>query len=493
MAIAKKTTPSQKTTITWNIDEPNAKQIQAMKADTLYVGYGGAKGGGKTWFIQHKAVGGALQYPGIKILIMRAHYPELEQNHIQPIKAMIARMGGDEVATYNGTHRILTFYNGSQIKFGHWSGEESESEYQGLEFDWIFMDEATQFSERTFNYLGGCLRGTNDVPKRFYITCNPGGIGHRWVKRLFIDRQYKTNCKNPEENENPNDYTFIFATVEDNQAMLKKSPTYLRTLANMPEDLREAYRYGNWDAIGGNYFKEFTPGKHTCRAFKIPSHWQRYRSFDYGLDKFAICWWAVDEDGRAWCYRYYEHSDLIISQAAKDAVTRTMPNERISATYAPPDMWGRVQETGKTRAEVFFENGLNIIKADNNRVKGHMLMKEAMADIPLKDETLLNMYADAGKEPPKRLPGIIFFDDLEKVINDIRDIQSDENNPDDCAKEPHEVTHSVDAVRYFVVSRVIAAEAQKKADELNGYEEDEKEDYEDFMLGGQASADYMAY
>lgn len=318
-------------------------------------------------------------------------------------------------------------------------------------------------------------------------------VGHRWVKRLFIDKQYKTNCRNPEENENPADYTFIFATVDDNQIMLKKSPTYLRTLANMPEDLREAYRYGNWDAIGGNYFKEFTPGRHTCRPFTIPKHWPRYRAFDYGLDMFACGWFAVDEDGRAWLYREFEQSDLIISKAADAMKARTMPDERIQITYAPPDMWGRLQETGKTRAEIFFENGIGIVKADNNRVQGHMLLKQAMADRPLHDPTLLAMYRDAGVEPPKALPGIVIFNDLEKVINDVRDIQADDKNMDDCAKDPHEVTHTVDMLRYFIISRTLAAEAQKTADELNGREEDTEEDYEDFMLGGKPTAEYLAY
>lgn len=75
MPFAKKT--SLQPTINWYVDEPNPKQLQAMQAATLYVGYGGAKGGGKSWFVQHKAVGACIRgYPGIKILIMRAHYPE---------------------------------------------------------------------------------------------------------------------------------------------------------------------------------------------------------------------------------------------------------------------------------------------------------------------------------------------------------------------------------------------------------------------------------
>jgi phage terminase large subunit len=198
-------------TVRWGDDlKANPKQIEFFQSRALYTAYGGAKGGGKTWAVRVKAVGGAMTYNGIRILIMRRTYPELEENHIRPIIKLVPH----EVASYNGSTRIMRFSNGSTIKFGHWSGEVSEQEYQGQEYDWIFIDEATQFTERAFNYLGGCLRGANDFPKRMYLTCNPGGVGHRWVKRLFIDRDYKTDSHNPEENENPDDYNFIFATVE---------------------------------------------------------------------------------------------------------------------------------------------------------------------------------------------------------------------------------------------------------------------------------------
>ncbi len=207
--------------ITWDPGEANPKQKQFFEARTTFIAYGGAKGGGKTWAVRTKAVGGAIFNPGIKILIMRRTYPELEENHIQPIVASV----NQSIASYNASLRLMTFFNGSTIKFGHWSGEQSESEYQGMEFDWIFIDEATQFTERAFNYLKGCLRGVRGqevggYPKRMYLTCNPGGVGHRWVKRLFIDRDYIQDPDNPEGWEDPGDYTFIPATVEDNKVLL---------------------------------------------------------------------------------------------------------------------------------------------------------------------------------------------------------------------------------------------------------------------------------
>jgi len=409
------------------------------------------------------------------------------------MKKLVAPLG---IVEYNDRDKIMTFDLGdgvekSTIKFGHWVGEQSENEYNGLEYDWIFMDEATQFSERAFNFLGGCLRATNDIPKRFYVTCNPGGVGHRWVKRLFIDKQYKTNCENPEENENPNDYTFIFATVDDNQVMLKKSPTYLRTLANMPEDLRRAYRYGDWNILGGNYFKEFTVGMHTCEPFKIPDYWPRYRSFDYGLDCLAVGWWAVDEDGRHWLYRSYEEKDLIASKAARAILENTLPNEVIASTYAPWDLWSRSKDSGRSVAETFLNAGIDMVSADRNRVQGHMLMKEAMSLIPLKDKYVKKVYEAREKESPEMLPGFMVFNTCEKVIADIRDIQADEKNVNDCAKDPHEITHNPDMCRYYIISRVLHAEKPVEVEEED-WELDKREDYESFMTGGEPTASYLA-
>lgn len=304
------------------------------------------------------------------------------------------------------------------------------------------------------------------------------------MKRLFIDRQFQQNSDNPEENEDPADYTFIPATVEDNTHLLQSSPGYVRMLANMPEDKRRAYRYGDWNAIGGNYFPEFSPATHVVAPFAIPDHWVRYRSFDYGLDMFACYWWAVDEDGRSWCIREYTHKGLIVKEAAEKIHEMTLPGERISATYAPPDMWSRQKDTGKTMAELFMGNQVGLVKADNNRVQGHMMMKDAMALRPLGDPYVKELFHKADGRTPDRLPGLMFFQGCKRVIGDLQDIQADEKNPNDCAKDPHEITHTVDGVRYYCVSRVLPAEPAPKEGE--NWEEDEEngmESYDNFMHG----------
>ena len=145
------------------------KQAEFFKAKQRYVAYGGARGGGKSHVVRLKSCTDAINFPGIKILIIRRKYTEIEENHIIPLKKMLP----DSVATYNGTTRNMYFANGSRIRFGHLNNASDIDEYQGLEFDEIFIDEATHFTEREFRTLGACVRGVNEFPKRIYLTCNP--------------------------------------------------------------------------------------------------------------------------------------------------------------------------------------------------------------------------------------------------------------------------------------------------------------------------------
>lgn len=441
----------------------NPKQKKFCQSRSRYTAYGGARGGGKTHVLLRKAAGGALTYPGIKILIVRREYPELEQNIILPMQKLVP----PEVGSYNGSMRMMFFCNGSVIKFGHY-GAGDDQEYQGLEFDWIFMEEATQFTESQFRTLGACLRGSTKFPRRMYLTCNPGGIGHLWVKRLFVDREYR-------EGEKAKDYTFIPATVDDNPQLLEASPEYKQMLDLLPEDVRRAWRYGDWNAMAGTFFPEFRKETHVIAPFvRVPREWKKYRAFDYGLDMFACLWVAVDFEGRAYVYREVQQSGLIVSEAAKLANALTPPEEHIEFTIAPPDMWNRQKDSGRSMAEIFAQYGLGLLKASNNRVQGWMAVKELLK--PMKSDT--------------DRPGLLVTENCVGLIRNLPSIQHDEKNPSDCATEPHEITHICDAARYFCVTRVLGAQktAEKIVDDF-----DEGEDYDDVMTGGEMTADYLSY
>lgn len=465
--------PNQPTgEIKLDLGELYPKQWQFIESKTRYTAYGGARGGGKTHVLIRACIRGALEYPGIKILILRRTYPELEQTIIQPMNKLISsatmdgRPCGDLIATYNGTMRMLFFSNGSTIKFGHLQSAQAITEYQGQEYDWIFMDEATHFTEYEFRTMGATLRGVNNIPKHFYLTCNPGGVGHQWVKRLFVSREY-------EGIENGKDYSFIPATVEDNSALLKASPEYIQMLDTLPEDIRAAHRYGDWDAMAGQYFSEFRRDRHVVRPFIVPDEWPRYRCFDYGLDMFACYWFAIDFDDRVWVYREYCESGLRVSDAAEAMRRLTPAGERVQFTVAPPDMWTTQKDTGRTMAEIFTENGVGLVRANNQRVQGWMVVKEFL------------------KERADGKPGMLITEDCPRLIRDLPALQHDEKNPSDCAKEPHEITHSPDAIRYGLIYRTMGARLEPVRPDREDM--DYAEDYDDYMTGGDATDAYLSY
>ena len=443
---------------------PNSeKQWEFFLSRAKYTCYGGARGGGKSWAIQRKSALGAYEYAGIRILILRREYGDMENSIISPMLKILAP-GSYQ---YNKTDHMITFVNGSQIKFGNMPGYGAavEGKYQGQEYDWLFIDEATQFLETEFRGLCAIVRGANKIPKRVYLTCNPGGPGHFWVKRLFVDRQFK-------DGENPNDYVFIPATVDDNKDLMEANPDYVKQLEMLPEDIRMAHRYGDWNALAGVYFDEFTDGVHTCKPFPIKPHWQRYRAMDYGLDMFFCLWIAVDEAGRCYVYRQYEQSNMVVSDAARVQLELTRPDERIPYTIAPPDMWSRNRETGKTQAAIFAENGVGLVKADNNRKQGWYALKE------------LFKIREDGK------PSLIIFDTCGSLIDCVKCLQHDKTDPNDVSKSPHEITHGPDALRYFAQTYVLPAEREREEVE----EEDDIDgtvDYQTAMCGSGLSRSYI--
>lgn len=407
------------------LDIPNPKQKLFLLAKTRFVAFGGARGGGKSWVVRTKVILLAMKHPGIKILVMRRTLAELRSNHIVPLLQLT-----QGVAMYSDLHKELRFTNGSLVMFGYCDNDRDLLRYQGNEYDVVFIDEATQFQYEWFSALCGSVRGVNDFPKRIYLTCNPGGVGHMWVRRLFIDRAY-------EEGEIPEDYQFIQSLVTDNDVLMKNDPGYVQFLRSLYPTLRAAWLEGDWDAFSGRYFKDFSRDIHVVQPFDISQYWRRYIAFDYGLDMFACYWIAVDSALNAVVYREIHKPDLIISRAAE--VIKATEDWQGLTIYAPPDMWNRRQDRGKSAAEIFQENGLTINKAQNDRVLGWMNLSEWLR--PYENEI--------GEQDAK----LKIFSSCEHLIRSLQNINADENKPDDVATEPHELTHAVDAIRYFVAGR----------------------------------------
>lgn len=428
---------------------PSEKQDLFLTAKERYVAYGGARGGGKSWALRVKLVTMCVKRPGIRCLLVRRTYPELKENHINVLRSLIPA----EVAVYHDTDKRFLFCNGSSLKLGYMDSDSDTLQYQGQEYDIIALDEATQLTEYQFQVLKACLRGTNSFPKRMYLTCNPGGVGHAWVKRLFIDREFRAG-------EAPEDYRFIQALLFDNAALMEKDPSYEQQLRSLPEDIQQAWLYGKWDLFDGQYFKEFDASIHTVPPFVIPTEWYKYRSIDYGLDMLSCLWTAVSPTGEAYVYRELNCSGLLVSEAAKAICDATPCEERIHSTYAPPDLWSRQKDSGKTMAELFLNGGVGIIPASSNRVQGWLQVKEALR---------IKEVLDPVTGTVTKKSDLCIMTNCRDLIRNLPLLQHDSKNVNDVSVTPHDITHNTDALRYFCVSHVSipkrAVEPPNKYDE----------------------------
>lgn len=406
----------------------NSKQKRFFRSKKKYIAYGGARGGGKSFGLRVKFSLLAQRYRGLRLLLLRRTFPELEANHILPLQKELKG-----IAVYRASQKAFLFNNGSILKLGYCDNDTSALQYQGHEYDVIGFEEATLFSEYVLRFIGTCLRSVRtDFESRIYYTCNPGGASHHYIKRLFIDCIY-------ERDEDPDDYEFIPALVWDNDVLIKNDPHYLKMLNNMPEDMVAAHRDGDWDALSGSFFKEFKRATHVIEPFPIPKDWFIYFAMDYGLDCLAGYWIADDHNGNFYVTKEVWEKDHIISSAARRILSITGDDD-VAYWYAPPDMKARQRDTGKTALELFSDNGVDFITTKNDRIEGWLCLKELLK---------LRNVTDPVTGETRREPALKIFSNCQRLISHFPVVQRDDKNPNDVSKDPHELTHSLDAMRCF--------------------------------------------
>ena len=410
---------------------PTIKQREFFLSDAKYTAYGGARGGGKSFALRYKLVLLCLRYPGIRVLLVRRSFPELRENHIRPLLSLLC--GRNPMAEYHERDKCFEFFCGSTLLLGYLADHGDLLRYQGLQFDVIAIDEATQIDEEMFLVLSASVRGVNDFPKRMYLTCNPGGVGHGWVKRLFIDKQYR-------KGENPEDYRFIPASVYDNDALMRDDPDYVKRLEALPEALRAAWLLGRWDVFSGQFFSEFDERLHVCSSFAIPQNARLYCAVDYGLDMLAALFIAVLPDGRAVVYDEIYENNLIVSVAARKIKEKLTDGMTV---IAPADLWSRSRDSGRSTADIFAQGGVYFTKLSPSRVDGWLALKEWLAQ-------------------RDGMPSLVILRNCRNLIRCLPLLQYDSTKTGDVSTEPHEITHAPDALRYFASFCPFEAKKEEK-------------------------------
>lgn len=461
------------------------KQYAFLSDWHKHVGFGGARGGGKSWSVRTKAKILAAAYAGIKQLIVRRTFPELVNNHINPLREELHGL-----ARYNKTEKVFTFPNGSTIKFGYCNNDKDLDQYQGAEYDVIFLDEATQLQELWIKKITACVRGVNDFPKRIYYTCNPGGASHGYFKRLFIDKQY-------EAGEDPEDYSFIQALVTDNKALMQSQPDYIKQLEALPPKLREAWLYGRWDIFEGQFFEDFrtTPDIEKCAAAGITPEeavqqhrwthviepfdlnsgerrgWNIMRSYDFGYNKpFSLGYWAVDYDGVLYrimeMYGCTQTPDEGVKWSPDEQFKRIrefenehpwLKGRKIVDSVADPAIWD--SSRGESIAETAARYGIYFSPGDNQRIPGWM---QVHYRLQFDENGYARMYV---------------FNNCKAFIRTMPLMMFSETHPEDLDTKLED--HCPDEVRYMCMSRPVSPimEVERKpivSDPLNQFTEKQR-------------------
>lgn len=421
-----------------SITKKQQKFIDSEAFETLF---GGAAGGGKSYGQLVDALLYALKYKKSKQIIFRSTFADLEKSLIR-VSLEVYPLS---IADYNSSKHTWKFQNGSIIDFGYIQYEKDVYQYQSAEYDVIRFDELTHFTKFMYTYMISRCRGANPYPKRIKSSTNPGGVGHTWVKERFIDIG-NPNTVHTCKLETGQEVTRIFipSLVTDNKFMLSYDPDYIKRLDALPEKERKALKYGDWDIYDGMFFPEFKRRIHVIEPFQIPDAWNRYIAMDYGLDMFAVLFIAVDTKGKAYVYNEIHKSNLIVSEA-RQTLKSIMRQYKYKFIYAPPDLWNRNRDTGKSTAELFLEGGIHLTKASNNRIAGWLNVKEWLKVKKIRHEQTGELYEDSDLK---------IFSNCINLIKYLPQLQHDEKDPNDVATEPHEPTHITDALRYFCVSRV---------------------------------------
>lgn len=413
------------------------RQLAFIEADAQEVLFGGSAGGGKSYAQVIDALLYALKYSGSRQLLLRRTLPELEMSILNPMREIFPRA----VCKENSTAHTFTFVNGSIVYCSYLERDTDVYRYQGAEFDVVRIDELTGVCPTPFayDYLMSRIRGTKPFPRSMRCSTNPTNAGRQWVKERFVDIG-EPNVKHtivvghkPNGDEITTTRVFIPSFVDDNKFLMENDPSYKARLELLPEAEKRGLLYGDWTYFEGAFFSEFRPEIHTCEPFPIPKEWRKYRALDYGLDMLACVWVAIDSSRNCYVYKEYQESNLPISEASEKVIAFTNDDEDIYLTLAPPDLWNRSQETGRSRALIFGESGLELTKTNNDREAGWLSIKELMRK-DANGDCRLHIFTNC-VHLIKCLPALI----------------RDERKPSDCLTEPHEITHITDALRYFAV------------------------------------------
>ncbi len=465
--------------------KPNHRQAEALAMPTsIDEGfYGGAAGGGKTeYLIMDPIVRQYHLHPRFHAIIFRETYPELQESVLPRAKYLYGKYGG---ALWNDNDKEFRFPSGAIVRLSYLLHDDDAHKHQSSEYNYIGFDELTHFSEYRYLYMKSRNRSAVEgLPAYMRAGSNPGGPGHTWVYKRFVEpaEQGHVLLRYLLPNGKYNRRMFIPAKLTDNPAMMRNNPEYESNLMTLPEAEKRALLYGDWHAFSGQVFSEFRAKRlpfgepdnalHVIEPIEIPEWWPKIIVCDWGWSAMTwVGWGAISPDGRVYIYREFTCRKTYIEVWASDIARLSQFDGNVKAHVLDPSAWQERGEPKTIHQQITEATGWSWERALNDRVGGKLALHEMLRWTPrpparvtpegFNEEMwarIFRMHGEKAAEqyrasftprpPETNLPKLQIFNTCPQLISAIQACVPKKSNPEDV--EEWDGDDPYDGVRYLI-------------------------------------------
>jgi phage terminase large subunit len=334
------------------------------------VGFGGARGGGKSHCVLSQAGADDCQrFPGLKVLFLRKVGKSNKEQFEDFRKKVFAHLEHD----YKEQKAVLTFKNGSHIVIGHFKDEKDIDNYLGLEYDVIVIEEATTLTFSKWKNILTCLRSSKTGWRpRAYLSTNPGNLGHAWFKQVFI-MPYLAKAER--------ETRFVPSTVRDNRFV---NTDYVKILESLSGWQREAWLNGNWDVCCGQFFTTWRDNVHVLPTIDEKKLVRYYAALDYGFNHYTVFHLAgEDKFGNVYVLETHRGRMMTVEAHAVEIHRlfdkRNMRISECAHVVAGKDCFSRHPD-GTTVADQYAAQGIELKCAEMDRINGWSAVLKRLGD-----------------------------------------------------------------------------------------------------------------
>jgi len=517
------------TSVVWRPQAGTQKAFVDCPYPEIFLG--GARGGGKTdavlgkWALKEQRYGSAFNARMFRRTVVSS------EDAIERSKQIFGPLGGK----FDSTKSMWRMPNGGRVGFAYLDSIDDADHQQGKNLTDAWVEESGQYPDPApIDRLFGALRSVSGVPIQLVLTGNPGGAGQHWIAKRYELIPFP---KGPKVITRllPNGATHQMAVIPsrigDNKLLLNSDPGYINRLHLVGSPaLVKAWLEGDWSAIEGAFFPEWSTERHVLAPFAIPDDWLRFRSADWGSAKpFSIGWWAVVGDefsGNA--SRSGDRRDIpkrfFLGEAGRQlslprgALVRyrewygasspnvglKLPAEEVAdgivsrETFEPKDQFGNpaitysvldpaafASDGGPSIAERMATKGVFFRRADNKRVG----TRGALGGW---DQVRARLIGTGERNIDGSIswlegqsPMMFFFSTCVDSIRTLPALQHDRARPEDVDSDMED--HAPDEIRYACLSRPWINEVEKKK-EPRFLQDATLEDLWDHHIGRRSNA-----